>query len=178
MSTRSQLRFVDSSRDWTDPVQVYRHSDGYPEGVLPALRKLRDVQNNTATLRGANYAAANFIFLCKLQGMTMYEDDGFSRNSIDQDDILDPEEWDVDQPHFLLGYGVESPSSGIHGDEEYLYIVDVGVPGWEVSVSKHGGFPSWEAADDLPDGETAFDHVEWQFDGISLDGAIEALVDE
>jgi hypothetical protein len=179
MSTRSQLRFVDSSIEWSDTVQVYRHSDGYPEGVLPDLRQLRDLQNRTGTERGPTYTAANFILLQKLRGMKMYVGDAPPiRTCIDIEDVLDPEKWDVDQPHFLLGYGVENPASGIHGDEEYLYIVDVGPDGWEVSVSEHNGFPSWDAADDLPVEETAFDHVEWQFDGISLDGAIDALVDE
>lgn len=28
-----------------------------------------------------------------------------------------------EQLHFLLGYGVEDPESGIHGDEKYLYVV-------------------------------------------------------
>lgn len=31
----------------------------------------------------------------------------------------------LEQPLFLLGHGVENPANGIHGDEEYLYIVEL-----------------------------------------------------
>ena len=112
--------------------------------------------------------------------------DGGSGGSLCVDDIMVAvEENDVsgiaalEQPHFLLGYGVEDPASGIHGDEEYLYVVElpsrrpVDDPGeWIVSVSTHCGFPRWDGPT-----EEAFQRATWQYEG-SLSGAIEELVAE
>ena len=28
-------------------------------------------------------------------------------------------------PLFLLGHGVEDPADGVHGDKEYLYVVEI-----------------------------------------------------
>ena len=81
------------------------------------------------------------------------------------------------QPHFLLGYGVEDPSTGIHGDEEYLYVVDIpprspldDPEDWTVRVSTHCGFPRWDGPT-----EDAFERATWAYEG-SLSGAIEEFV--
>jgi hypothetical protein len=81
------------------------------------------------------------------------------------------------QPHFLLGYGVEDPSTGIHGDEEYLYVVElpdrspVDDPGeWSIKVSEHNGFPRWDGPTD-----EAFDRATWQFEG-PLTTALEEFI--
>lgn len=194
MSTRSQIRFVqrieytneDGERTATERIaQVYRHSDGYPEGVLPALAQLKALQDETGTERDPAYVAANFIFLNKLQGMGLYLDrkGGFG-GSLSRFDITAVAEANgvsgiaaLDQPHFLLGYGVEDPAQGIHGDEEYLYVVEIPRrdpfedPGeWMLKVSAHSGFPRW-------DGPTreAFDRATWQYEG-PLSWAIDELV--
>jgi hypothetical protein len=193
MSTRSQLRFVqridyeneDGETESTRRIaQVYRHSDGYPESVLPSLAQLKALQDETGTERDPAYVAANFIFLNKLQGMGLYvgRDGGFG-GSLSADDIMAViEENDVsgiaalEQPHFLLGYGVEVPESGIHGDEEYLYVVELPSRSpfedsgeWTVKVSAHSGFPRWNGPT-----EEAFERATWQFDG-SLEAASAAL---
>lgn len=52
----------------------------------------------------------------------------------------------LEQPHFEQGYGVEDFSDGIHGDEAYLYVVELPwvafgeVSEWAVKVSYHRGF--------------------------------------
>jgi hypothetical protein len=196
MSTRSQLRFVqrieyeteDGETESTRRVaQVYRHSDGYPESVLPSLAQLKALQDETGTERDPAYVAANYIFLNKLQGMGLYigRDGGFG-GSLNAEDVMAAiEENDVsgidalEQPHFLLGYGVEDPESGIHGDEEYLYLVElparspVGDPSeWTVKVSAHSGFPRWDGPT-----EEAFERAAWQYEG-PLSGAIDELVAE
>jgi len=73
----------------------------------------------------------------------------------------------LDQPLFLLGHGVENPADGIHGDEEYLYVVELPTgntfdkPGeWSVKVSDHCGFTPWDGPAD-----EAFDRATWQFEG-------------
>ena len=196
MSTRSQLRFVqsieyeneDGDTESTRRIaQVYRHSDGYPESVLPSLAQLKALQDETGTERDPAYVAANFIFLNKLQGMGLYVDrDGGFGGSLSTDDVMAAiEENDVsgiatlEQPHFLLGYGVEDPESGIHGDEEYLYVVElparspIAYPGgWTVKVSAHSGFPRWDGPT-----EEAFERAAWQYEG-PLTEAIEELVAE
>jgi hypothetical protein len=196
MSTRSQLRFVQRIDYETDDgetestrriAQVYRHSDGYPESVLPSLAQLKALQDETGTERDPSYVAANFIFLNKLQGMGLYVGrDGCFGGSLSADDVMAAiEENDVsgvaalEQPHFLLGYGVEDPESGIHGDEEYLYVVELPArspvedPGmWTVKVSTHSGFPRWDGPT-----EEAFERAAWEYEG-SLSGAIDELVAE
>jgi hypothetical protein len=167
MSTRSQLRFVqrieyeteDGETESTRRVaQVYRHSDGYPESVLPSLAQLKALQDETGTKRDPAYVAANYIFLNKLQGMGLYvgREDGFGGSVSSDDGMAAIEESDIsgiatlEQPHFLLGYGVENPELGIHGDEEYLYVVELPARSslaepdeWTVKVSTHSGFPRW-----------------------------------
>jgi hypothetical protein len=196
MSTRSQLRFVqvskhrneDGETESTERIaQVYRHADGYPESVLPALAQLKALQDETGTERDPAYVAANFIFLNKLQGMGLYMDrDGGFGGSFSADDVQAfIVENDVsgiaalEQPHFLLGYGVETPDSGIHGDEEYLYVVELptrnpfdGPGDWTVKVSAHNGFPRWDGPT-----EEAFERATWQYEG-SLSAAIDELVAE
>jgi hypothetical protein len=196
MSTRSQLRFVqrieyeneDGETESTRRVaQVYRHSDGYPESVLPSLAQLKALQDETGTERDPAYVAANYIFLKKLQGMGLYvgRDGGFG-GSLNAEDVMAAiEENDVsgiaalEQPHFLLGYGVEDPESGIHGDEEYLYVVELPSRSpfedsgeWSVKVSVHNGFPRWDGPT-----EDAFERAAWQYEG-PLSAAIEELVAE
>jgi hypothetical protein len=196
MSTRSQLRFVqridyeneDGETESTRRIaQVYRHSDGYPESVLPSLAQLKALQDETGTERDPAYVAANFIFMNKLQGMGLYvdRDDGFGGSLSAADVMAVVEENDVsgvatlEQPHFLLGYGVEYPESGIHGDEEYLYVVELPSRGpfndpseWTVKVSAHSGFPRWDGQT-----EDAFERASWQYEG-PLSGAVEELVGE
>ncbi|GAI51112.1 unnamed protein product, partial [marine sediment metagenome] len=68
MSTRSQIQF----RDKFGTAQIYRHSDGYPNGpsgVIADLKTLKDWVDKTQTFRGAGYLAAQFIFYAKLQAI-------------------------------------------------------------------------------------------------------------
>lgn len=161
MSTRGQLRFVRciESNDSPDQehrqiAQVYRHCDGYPAGVLRDLAQLKRLLDATRTERGSGYAAAQFILLDKLGTMELYLDSEPDRSirADDPVDIPDPANMEhLDQPMFLLGHGVENPADGIHGDEEYFYVVELpphtgfGESGeWSVKVSEHCGFPRWD----------------------------------
>jgi hypothetical protein len=188
MSTRSQLRFVqrseaDDEQPATERIaQIYRHSDGYPDSVLRDLAQLKRLLDETRTERGPSYAAAQFIFLDTLSTMDLYVDEGRDRSiRADQpSDILDPSNMEqLDQPMFLLGHGVENPADGIHGDEEYLYVVELpsqkplDEPAeWTVKVSDHTGFPRWDGPT-----EDAFDRATWQFEGPVTD-ALEELLAE
>jgi len=98
----------------------------------------------------------------------------------DPADISNPANMEhLDQPMFLLGHGVENPADGIHGDEEYLYVVELPTgnaldePGeWSVKVSEHCGFPRWDGPT-----EDAFDQATWQFHG-PLTEAVDELIAE
>ena len=189
MSTRSQLRFVErvESSDATDAaddrvVQVYRHSDGYPASVLRDLAQLKDLLDATHAERGAGYTAATFLFLDKLSTIGLYLD-GEPERTIDAEqpaDLLKPSNMEhLDQPLFLLGHGVENPADGIHGDEEYLYVVELPSQNpfddpteWTVKVSNHSGFPRWDGPTD-----EAFERATWQFHG-PLTDALKDLVAE
>ncbi len=188
MSTRSQLRFVqrvDQDGDPTDDdrvAQVYRHSDGYPASVLRDLTQLKQLLDATRAERGPAYTAATFVFLDKLSTVGLYLD-GDPERTVHADEPSDPLEpanmEHLDQPLFLLGHGVENPADGIHGDEEYLYVVEL--PGrspfdepaeWTVKVSGHSAFPRWDGPTD-----EAFERANWQFNG-PLEHALEELVAE
>jgi hypothetical protein len=188
MSTRSQLRFVQRSDDDGDHdgdervAQVYRHSDGYPSSVLRDLAQLKDLLDATRAERGPSYTAATFLFLDKLSTVGLYLD-GNPERTIDAAqpaDLLKPANMEhLDQPLFLLGHGVENPADGIHGDEEYLYVVEIPTreafdepTEWTVRVSEHAGFPRWDGPTD-----EAFERATWQFHE-SLENALTDLVTE
>lgn len=188
VSTRSQLRFVQRIDSETDEgeietteriAQVYRHSEGYPEGVLPDLAELYQLLESTGTVRGPDYAAAQFVFLGKLRSMGLYLDREPERSiqATKPGDLIDSRNFDhLNQPVFLLGHGIENPADGIHGDEEYLYVVEipwVTSPDesveWNVKVSGHCGFPRWDGPT-----ERTFERATWEFEG-PLSNAVEEL---
>ena len=171
MSTRSQIQFKDNY----NTAQIYRHSDGYPDsevGVIADLKELKDCLERTSSFRDASYLAAQFIFREKLKHTRIYQDGKYTSDGkpiVTVEDVLNT---DTNQPNFLLGHGVEDPSSGIHGDEEYLYVVEVGEgKKWHIKVSGHRSFPTWEDENR----EKAFEMAKWQFEG-TLDQAYKKYV--
>jgi hypothetical protein len=183
MSTRCQLRFITQTGGDTPArvAQVYRHADGHPGSVLRTLAQLQQLLAATRTQRGPGYTAAAFIFLDKLATLELYLDDG-PIGAIDAStpaDLVAPASMEaLDQPLFLLGHGVEDPADGIHGDEEYLYVVEL--PGqplaepadWTVRVSGDCAFPRHEGPTDQ-----AFERATWQFEG-SLETAVERFCED
>lgn len=166
MSTRCQIRFQDEY----EVAQIYRHYDGYPDGqagVISDLKKLKDYLEKTGMFRGPAYLASQFIFWHKMNFLVSMKDH-WGIESLE--DILDPEKGDL--PTFMLGHGVEDPKAGIHGDEEYLYIIELLPSGeWHLRVSRHCGFPRW----DDPYIREAFERAEWEFEG-SLEEAYKRYV--
>jgi hypothetical protein len=134
----------------------------------------------TRAERGPGYTAATFVFLDKLSTVDLYLD-GDPERTIDAAqpaDLLEPSNMEhLDQPLFLLGHGVENPADGIHGDEEYLYVVELPMENpfdepteRTVKVSGHSAFPRWDGPTD-----EAFEQASWQFHG-SLEDALAELV--
>lgn len=90
-----------------EEIIFYRHSDGYPESVIPSLTKLLEwsdvLRNNASQFSGW------LILLGHLEYLK------YTKNNIYQDDFK-PSDWKV---------GAYEPTTGIHGDIEYLYILDL-----------------------------------------------------
>jgi len=171
MSTRCQLRFTEKGSDRV--AQIYRHSDGYPEGILPDLKHLQELLHATGTQHDASYTAAQFLLADKLRGIERLfrsQDGQHEAYPASVIQLLDVEAWQEisTSPNYLLGHGVENPSCGIHGDEEYIYVIELPLresvtepTDWKVKVSEHCGFPRWD-----DEGiKQAFDVADWQFEG-------------
>lgn len=165
MSTRSQVQFVYGDGDDAHRAQVYRHSDGYPNGhggVIADLQELYEVLTDTGTHRGPDYAAANFIFIQKMRSFARFDAD------LDTEDPIE-ELRSLNQPRCLFGYGVQATIGAIHGGEEFLYVVNVTDDEWTVKVS--GDFPRWDGAYEA--GDELFDRANWEFIGSLSDAVAE-----
>src|SRR3990167_642884 len=106
MSTRCQIEFRHSTK-YTNRKKpqierrtLYRHSDGYPEGVIPDLKAF--LKWNTGRNDDIEYQAANFIYWSK-KGFEQYDKDNKAHN-------------------VLIGFGI-CENDGFHGDIEYFYEV-------------------------------------------------------
>ena len=111
MSTRSQIEFSNKWKDdkgklITETRTVYRHSDGYPEGVLPDLREFLK-WNGAAS--DVEYASANFVYWNKKRQIESLNRHGKMSKE-------DTHRWET------LGFGF-CENGEYHKDIEYLYKV-------------------------------------------------------
>jgi len=112
MSTSCKINIIE---EWktedgvkTIVVSIYRHSDGYPEGVLSDIKVFMDNYHDpNGSIHGVDYWLMNFAFYCKLSNIFT----GISLNSTFTN-------W------FEYGYGICSESCK-HGDLEYEYWIDL-----------------------------------------------------
>jgi len=68
MSTRSIIRFVQGKNS----VTIYRHSDGYPSGVLPDMERF--LKWNGWRSADMSYTVVNFLAFFKLENALRYGD--------------------------------------------------------------------------------------------------------
>lgn len=103
MSTRSQIAFYETENaiPKDGDVFIYRHSDGYPEGVLPDLKPFAVVFNKHRGLDDTAYATARCVQHLTNLSSERRKCEGASEYS-------------------FLGYGVDT---SIHWDIEYFYHV-------------------------------------------------------
>ena len=101
MSTRANIIIKDNS----DKLFFYRHSDGYPEGTMPQLEKFMSWVKEGKIRDNVGQAAGWLIML----GNAEYES-GVEPGS---DGVSG---WKV---------GAFEPTTGIHGDVEYIYTIDL-----------------------------------------------------
>lgn len=120
MSTRANIILKDNH----DKLWFYRHSDGYPEGTMPSLLKLTN-WIKTGKIRGDVSQGGGWLIVLgalEYSHLPEYKTEMVERyggpkvKEIDFDSIGDPTDWKV---------GSYEPTTGEHGDIEFLYEVDM-----------------------------------------------------
>ena len=125
MSTRCQIEFkhitkyVERKKPIIERRTVYRHSDGYPEGVIPDLKEF--LIWNKGRNGDIEYQTANFIYWSKRRMEELF----FNKNHAGE--IEDTNlKWSDNQPTncsiLHTGFGI-CENDGFHGDIEYFYEV-------------------------------------------------------
>lgn len=120
MSTRANIIVKDNY----DKLFFYRHSDGYPEGTLPTLKiflqwvKDGKIRNNTMQAAGwlVILGALEYATIPDVKGSETSPFEGYSYRETDLSALQEPKDWKA---------GAYEPTNGIHGDIEYLYIIDL-----------------------------------------------------
>lgn len=106
MSTRSQIKLKNS----TDNIHIYKHSDGYPEGVLPVLVPfVKDFMEN----RGYDECYLLAQIIRRFAIVQHLEDIAF--------DLKHPNLPKTNHMYSFLGWGLDCEK---HGDIQYLYEID------------------------------------------------------
>jgi len=113
MSTRANIIV----KDGYSKLFFYRHSDGYPKGTMPTLTKLLDWVKDGKLRDNVGQFSGWLILIGALEygnvpNVPVSTPAGYAH----VEDIEDPKDWKV---------GAYEPTNGIHGDIEYLYIVDL-----------------------------------------------------
>ncbi|MEO6970916.1 MAG: hypothetical protein ABI217_08480, partial [Chthoniobacterales bacterium] len=107
VSTRANIVLTDGA----DELIFYRHSDGYPEGTLPTLKQFLNLVDQ-GTIRDHVGQAAGWLILIGAREYGVKLD----RSEIDPPSLGAGMQWKV---------GAYEPTTGLHGDIEFLYVVDL-----------------------------------------------------
>ena len=115
MSTRTNIVVTGQ---FGDKLWFYRHSDGYPEGAMPTLQKFINwvrqgrIRNNTEQ-------ASGWLILI---GAKEYGTNWRDGKGVPKKHLFEP-----DDENGASGWkcGAYEPAVGVHGDIEYLYIVNL-----------------------------------------------------
>lgn len=118
MSTRANIVIKEGNQK----LFFYRHSDGYPEGAMPTLSifmdwlksgKIRtDVQQGSGWL--ILLGAMEYNTLPKFEIEKPWREGAKGYGKVES--IQAPEDWKC---------GAYEPTTGIHGDIEFLYVIDL-----------------------------------------------------
>ena len=102
MSTRCNIGVYEEEDQKLEKPNIilYKHSDGYPEGTLPLLKKFMENPKNNRNRYDSEYESAWLI------------------HTLINQQIEDSIEYGYNLPH--VGYGI---CEDIHGDIEYYYAV-------------------------------------------------------
>ena len=139
MSTRANIII----KDGYNKLYFYRYSDGYPEGTLPTLNKFVGMIGTTIR-DNVGQAAGWLVILGAIEYQTLTpelfpESDkkSYEQDHDKVDEILKnfaPKDWKV---------GAYEPTTGLHGDIEYLYVVDLQAK--DVRIIPKNKWKNWEA---------------------------------
>ena len=113
MSTRCNIKLVDKYPNGDEEViWLYRHSDGYPSGVHPTLSKfIKNIDEGKIRDNVSQSAGWLILFGADEYGQDWGTDEKYSR-----EEVLNPvHDWKC---------GAYEPTTGEHGDIEYLYVID------------------------------------------------------
>lgn len=105
MSTRANIVIKDDY----DYLIFYRHSDGYPDGVRYTINYFMDLVKEGKIRKDASQAAGWLVLIGAKEYNTSLELHELTK--------VNHSSWKV---------GAYEPTTCIHGDIEYLYVVDIG----------------------------------------------------
>lgn len=143
MSTRANIVLTEtyswkengSEHSRTEKLFFYRHSDGYPEGMLPILNVFCRWMKEGKIRNDISQAAGWLVILGAIEYNTIpafnlekphYRDDAPRYGDLST--VKSPDDWNC---------GSIEPTTGIHDDIEYLYIIDM-------KYKKIRCFDSWD----------------------------------
>ena len=106
MSTRANIVIKDGNEE----LWFYRHSDGYPEGAMPLLEKFMNAVKDK-TIRNNITQASGWLILLGAEEYKVRAD--FTHENYKG---IREKDWKV---------GSIEPTTGRHGDIEYLYTLDL-----------------------------------------------------
>jgi len=127
MSTRANV-IITETRTWggekhTESLVFYRHSDGYPDGTMPALELFLDWVKSGCIRDNVDQSAGWLIMIGAIEYGTIpkYEiEEGGMREYGDLSTIAMP----IDNGSTWKA-GAFEPATVLGGDIEYLYVVDL-----------------------------------------------------
>lgn len=118
MSTRANVAMMDK---YGDLLWFYRHSDGYPEGALPTLKKFMEWLAAGKIRSNTNQSAGWLVILGAAEYNHSYDKNG-NRTPGTLETLTAPQ---GDAIGTGWKAGAYEPTVGIHGDIEYCYVLDL-----------------------------------------------------
>jgi len=139
ISTRCQIDFISKwknkeGKEFEERRRVYRHSDGYPDGVIPDLKEF--LKWNFSRNEDLEYITANFIYWSKRN----FEDTFLKPKWNDGKTIIwnSKEVIEDNNSVIKLGFGI-CDINKFHGDIEWFYEVINNMGKIEIKIYKcHG----------------------------------------
>ena len=111
MSTRANIIITDGY----DELVFYRHSDGYPKGTMPTLEKFIGYVKDGVIRDNVSQASGWLILLGAEEYSAYYEPRGYAAKYHNANPCI-PTNWKC---------GAYEPATAIHGDIDFLYVVDL-----------------------------------------------------
>lgn len=117
MSTRANIVIKDSQWGMERELWFYRHCDGYPEGALPTLKRFCDWVRDGKIRDNVGQAAGWLILI----GAEEYAYDWHTDKIRSLQEVASPR----DDSFSGWKCGAYEPTTGEHGDIEFLYTIDL-----------------------------------------------------